>query len=960
MILAGAGTGKTHVITQRIVHLIESRAAKPEEILALTFSEKAALEMQERIDLLLPYGYTDFWISTFHAFGDRLLRDHALEMGLSSNFRVLTQPEQILFLRSHLFDLPLNHYRPLGNPMKHIEAILTVFNRAKDEAILPEEYLSYAEELLHTSEGRPEDSILYEEAQRHLEIARCYMKYQELMGKEGWIDFGDQCLMALRLLREHPTVRDHYQNRFRYILVDEFQDTNYAQFELVKVLVEKHRNITVVGDDDQSIFKFRGASFSNILSFQDLYPDCKKIVLTENYRSGQRILDVAYRLIRYNDPNRLERRLNLNKCLKSNRGEEGEVYHLHFDTLSAEADWVAQSIQEKVDAGRYRYQDMAILVRSNNDAEPFLRSLNMLGIPYRFSGSQGLYHREEIRDLIAFLKVLNDPKDGTSLYRLAHSDLYGLPESEVRDLLVYSHRSHRSLIEVFRDQLRGGEIAAISEEGMATLKVLVEEIEEYRELSGRWSAGKVLYRYLKEKGLFKRLSGEASYLADLKIQNIARFFQWIEAFERTATEDKVPQLVADLELLIESGQEPPGVEELDCWDAVHVMTCHKAKGLEFDVVYMVSLVQGKFPWPRRSDPIEFPLELIREELPKGNFHLEEERRLFYVALTRARNELYLTSAEDYGGIRARKVSQFVREALDLPIQKVATRRRKPLEELKRWDHPERALRLGMELPKGVLTLSFRQIDDYRTCPLKYKYIHILRVPISHHHSVVYGKALHDAIQHYLRCKQVGKKIPLEEVHQVFQNSWESEGFLTLEHEERRLEMGREVLRRFYEAEEESDRVPTYVEKEFAFMVEENRVVGRWDRVDTDGGEVRIIDYKSSDVQEQGKADKKAKENLQLSIYALAYQQTFGRIPDEVGLYFLESGMIGRTKRTERELEKTVEVIREASRGIRSGDFRARPSYLACSYCPYQEICPATAKYPVDPASLPEKRLEGRL
>jgi len=257
LIVAGAGTGKTKVITHRIAHLISSKKARPDEILALTFTEKAAAEMEERVDLLIPYGYATVWISTFHAFGDHILREFAFELGLPTDFQVLPTPEQIIFFKERLFNLPLKIYRPLSTPDKFIEAIIGHFSRAKDEDITPEEYLSFAQKLV--AEVQSDDREQAEYAAQQLELAHTYVTYQELLTANAKLDFGDLITTVLRLFREHPLALQKIQNRYRYILVDEFQDTNYAQFQMVRLLARVHENITVVADDDQSIYKFRGA-----------------------------------------------------------------------------------------------------------------------------------------------------------------------------------------------------------------------------------------------------------------------------------------------------------------------------------------------------------------------------------------------------------------------------------------------------------------------------------------------------------------------------------------------------------------------------------------------------------------------------------------------------------------------------------------------------------------------------
>src|SRR5262245_4262048 len=406
--------------------------------------------MEERVDVLVPYGYADVRIATFHAFGDWLLREHALELGLSPAFRVLNRAEQVLFLRTRLFELPLERFRPLGNPTKHLQALASLFGRAKDEDVTPEAYLAHAATLDGDAEAatHSDDQERWDHAARTLELARTYAAYRDLMLRAGFVDFGDQIFLALRLLRERPYVLAHYQRRFRYILVDEFQDTNHTQFELVKLLASRHRNVTVVGDDDQAIFRFRGASMSNILGFDAAYPDARRVVLVQNYRSGQRVLDAAYRLIRHNDPDRLEAARGIDKRLVATAGPGAEPIHRTYETVTQEADAVARTIADEVEAGRRAYRDFAILVRANADADPFLRSLNLRGIPWTFSGNQGLYGRPEVRLCIAFLRALARPDDSVSLYALASSWLFAVPAVDLARCGAHADRRNRWLFDV--------------------------------------------------------------------------------------------------------------------------------------------------------------------------------------------------------------------------------------------------------------------------------------------------------------------------------------------------------------------------------------------------------------------------------------------------------------------------------------------------------------------------------
>jgi len=949
LVVAGAGTGKTMVITHRIAHLINSKRAKPEEILALTFTEKAAAEMSARVDLLVPYGFMDVWISTFHAFGDRVLRDHALELGLVPDFRVLSRSEQIVFLREHLFALPLSYYRPLGDPTRHLEALASVISRAKDEDVSPEEYLAYAQSVHEAAQANPEEEELQERSRQQMEIAKTYQRYQELMASAGYIDFGDQISLALKLLREHPLVLRKYQEQYRYILVDEFQDTNYAQFQLVKLLAAGHQNITVVGDDDQSIYKFRGAAISNILNFLDVYPEAKQIVLTRNYRSPQAILDAAYRLIRHNDPDRLEVKNGIEKRLSAQHSKRGEVRHLHFDTISSEADAVAQTIEELKEREGLKYQDFAILVRANADADPFLRSLNMRGIPWRFSGNQGLYAREEIRVLIAFLRCLADFQDSVSLFSLATSEIYRLDALDLVPGMSLASRRHLSLYYLFFHLEDFPELKEISEEGRAIIGKIREDLQKFSRMAHQRRTGEVLYEFLSATGYLKRLASANDPGQEEKVRNLARFFNILHEVSGLLAKDRVFDFLKHLQMLMEAGDDPAVAEADPDLDAAQVLTVHKAKGLEFPVVFLVGLVSDRFPSRQRRDPIELPPELVKEILPGGDVHLQEERRLFNVGMTRAQRYLYLTSAADYGGSRPKKVSRFLLEALDKPQADLSALKATPLEIIQRHAPPvqEGSKELGVIPAEQILTLSHRQVDDYRTCPLKYKYIHVLRVPILSHHTVIYGNALHQAVKELLRGKMAGRPPGMERLLAVFEGSWRSEGFLSREHEEQRLEAGRRALGNFYERESLNSAVPTYVERDFSFSLDHDRIVGRWDRLDIREGQGRIIDYKSSEVKDQKEADRKTRESLQLKIYALAYREMFGQLPEVVELHYLGSPWSGVLRVQEKHLEEARKAIQEASLGIRLRHFEANPGYIDCGYCPYEAICPHTG---ADPAA----------
>ena len=952
LIIAGAGTGKTTVITRRIAWLLAEGLARPEEILALTFTDKAAKEMQERVDILMPYGYTDIWISTFHAFGDHLLRENAIIASLDPDFKVLTRPEAAVFFRERLFEFSLSYYRPLADPTRFIEAMLSLFSRARDEDISPQEYLQFAQDLSMKAKENPQDAALQEEAEQQGEAASAYAKYQDLLGRGGLLDFANQFYLALKLLREHPSVLKKYQQQFKYILVDEFQDTNYAQYQLAKILSGGYQNITVTGDDDQCIYRFRGAAYSNLLNFIKDFPQAKKISIVRNYRSTQQILDSAYRLIQQNNPERFEVKAGIDKRLIGLSGGGKTIEHLHSDTNSSESDKVAEIIKEKVhprivngagvNGGGFKYRDFAILVRSNSDARPFLQALNMQDIPWQFSGNQGLYAREEVRLCINFLRAAANPSDSLSLYYLISSEIYKLPLAELSACSHYAKRRNKPLYAALQSL---GEIEGLgeaSDQFQAKVKNFLADLEKFIRIARDQTTGRLLYTFLSDTGYLKELTKHPSLENETKIQNLAKFFNIVRDFELVAKEDRVISFVNYLNLLIDAGDDPPTVEaDLDA-DAVNVLTIHKAKGLEFRAVFLVSLVQGRFPWPRRKAQIELPDSLIKELLPAGDFHTQEERRLFYVGMTRAKEELYFTSAADYGGLRSRRVSQFVPEALGEEAKGKEQKKSRAIEAIERFGGPKASAQAEpIRLPEGrFVNLSYYHIDDYLTCPLKYKYVNILRVPILENHTVIYGRAMHEAVSRYFKSRLAGKNLSLADLLRVFQENFDPQGFLDEKHQEERFRTGRGALTKFFHAEEKRPSRPQFIEKEFSFILEGNKINGRFDRIDLEEQGAVIIDFKTSDIAAQKEADKRAQESLQLALYALAYQNIFGELPVRAELYFLEYGLVGSRKIKEADLENVKENIRKVSDGIRRQNFAATPAYLNCKHCAYNQICPS--------------------
>jgi DNA helicase-2/ATP-dependent DNA helicase PcrA len=943
LVLAGAGTGKTAVITRRIAWLIASRRARPSEILALTFTEKAAAEMQERVDVLVPYGFADVSISTFHAFGRQLLSEHALTLGLPGEPRVLDQAQTLVFLREHLFELPLERLRPLPDPTRHLAALLALVGRARDEGVSPAEYASHAE----GAAAAARDDADLEEAALHTEAASFYRAYLDLLARYGLCDYGQLQWLALRLLEDHPRARREIAGRYRYVLVDEFQDTNVAQLRLLTALAGGHRNLTVVGDDDQSIYRFRGAAYSNLRQFVETYPEAKRVVLVDNYRSTQPLLDASHRLVRHNDPDRLEAKIGVDKRLvarpEARAGLPPEFQW--FDTSSSEAEFVAGRIRAAVESGERRFGDHAVLARTHAGGRAVLAALAYRGIPFRYAGNRGLYEADEVRACVHLLGAVADPDSSSALYHLAASEAYAVPAFDLARLSGQAQRAHRSLREIAERELANAdppEEGGLPETARRRLGACLADLVALREAAVSRPTGEVLYRFLQRSRWLERLSQSTAPADERKVQNLARFFQVVRDFAGLVPEDRVTHFVRHIELLREAGDDPPQAEPDEEEDVVQVMTVHRAKGLEFPVVFLVDLEEGRFPTYRKPEPLPYPAALGRETPPVGDAHEQEERRLFYVAMTRARERLVLSGARDLGGKRMSKPSRFVAEALGLAAPPAGKSKASALEALSRHapEAREEASALAPMAEHEPLSLSQEHVADYLTCPLKYKLKHVLRMPLLPHHGVMYGQAMHHALQVHYRQELSGWPATEGDLLAAFAESWRPEGFLTREHEEARFVAGQETLRRFFARDARSPNRPAAIERDFRFQRASVRLQGRFDRIDLRPEGPVIVDFKTSDVRDAQAAERRAQENLQLRIYALAYRETYGERPAAAELHFVETGLVGRLPVDDDVLGEAEEAIDEAAAGIRRREYHAAPGYAACQMCAFRAVCPS--------------------
>ncbi len=936
LIIAGAGTGKTTVITERIKYLILSKKVKPSEILALTFTEKAAREMEERVDVAMPYGYTQMWIMTFHSFCDRILRREALHIGLDPRYKLMTEAEAIQLLRNNIFKLELNYFRPLGNPTKFLSGMLQHFSRLQDEDVSPNDYVEWVKKQKAVVD---EEKI---EIEKWHELSKAYKAYDEIKVKEGLMDFGDLIVKTLKLFRDRPNILKEYQKQFKNLLVDEFQDTNYAQNELTKLLVGKTGNINVVGDDDQSIYRFRGAAVSNIIQFRKNFPKTKVIVLTKNYRSTQEILDRSYDLIQFNNPDRLEVVEKIDKRLKSQTSKDGtEISFIHSDRVENESDRIAKEILRLIAQDKYAYKDFAILVRANNHSEPIGRALGRNGIPYQFLGPGRLFKQPEIVDLISYLKVLYDFSDSVAFYRILSIDYFDIPG---RDLAAIGNYARKYNLSLFESAEKIDDIF-VTQKAKETVHKLLGIIGKHLNMVKKETAGQLLYYFLEETGLLQKLLSPESVEAENEAKNISKFFDKLKTYE-VDHEDATVSAVTDwLDLSMELGESPLATNE--DWteiNAVNILTVHSAKGLEFPVVFIVNLVGQRFPTMERREQIPIPDALIKEILPVGDYHLEEERRLFYVGMTRAKEKLILTAADYYGeGRREKKLSPFIFESLG--DKAVSSEKMLPkVDQLSFLEYkPIKATKTAESEPLHIDYLSYSQIETFQTCPLHYKLRYIYKVPTPPSGSASFGTAIHATLKGFYEEVASGSKPTESLMFGLLDKNWVREGYKGKKHESDFLQKGKDYLAGFLKYGFNPKILPVALEQPFTVPIGKDlKIGGRVDRVDDLGdGEIEIIDYKTgATIPTQREVD----INLQLSFYALAATKIpttpFGKAPEKVklSLYYLDEQEKISTTRTSKQLEDAVTEIIKVRDEIEKSDFKCSNHMFCQMGCEFSLFC----------------------
>ena len=612
LILAGAGSGKTRVLTHRVAYLMDECRVNPYNIMAITFTNKAAGEMRERIDQMVGYGSESVWVSTFHSTCVRILRRYIDRLGYDTNFTIYDADDQKTLMKEICKKLEID------TKIHKERSFLNVISSAKDELKDP---IAFANEAAGDYTKRIQ--------------AQVYAEYQAALRQNNALDFDDLIFKTVELFRIDKEVLSNYQERFRYIMVDEYQDTNTAQFELIRLLASKYKNLCVVGDDDQSIYKFRGANIYNILNFEKHFPQAKVIKLEQNYRSTQNILDAANQVIQNNVGRK-------SKSLWTNQGKGELIDFQQLDSAYEEADYVARDVAGKIRRGEYQYKDCAVLYRTNAQSRLFEEKFINANIPYKIVGGVNFYQRKEIKDLLCYLKTIDNGRDDLAVRRIINIPKRGIGAATIQKVADYTAEHEM-------DFFHGLQISAdIPTIGKASAKIrpFVELIQRLRQIAETGELSRLLETIIEETGYVQELKAEGTEEAESRIQNIDELLSKVVAYEEEAEVPSLSEFLEEVALVAD-------IDSLDDnTDYVVLMTLHSAKGLEFPNVYLAGMEDGLFP-----SYMSITADNATEEI-------EEERRLAYVGITRAKEHLTITSARTRmvrGQTQYSKVSRFVKE-----------------------------------------------------------------------------------------------------------------------------------------------------------------------------------------------------------------------------------------------------------------------------------------------------------
>ncbi len=959
LVVAGAGTGKTRVITERIRRLLEDDPAlSGGSILGLTFTEKAANEMRWRIEKRVGERAKGIWLGTFHGFCY-----NQILLPANPDLKVIEKVDHWILLRRNIEKLDLQAFKRIADPGQFLEAFVDFFSRCQDELVTADDFQRYVDGLKANFEAKraqmePDAQKLQEEATaQQEEVARAYRVSEQLLREKNYVTFGAQLMRAVQALQSDPALLEKTRERYRHILVDEFQDTNIAQLELLRLLAGERRNIFVVGDHNQAIYRFRGASFGSLKTFLTDFcgvsrdtPGAQwpRIHLSRNYRSTKRILRVAGTVAAESDDSQYVPFTPLNT-----ENPDGEKIRIvEFGRPEEEAEWVAGEI-ERLHAAGVQWRDFAALYRKHTHREDLVEALTRRQIPFVIR-RLSILSSTLIRDLMAYLRSIAVPSDDVSCARVLAIPHWHI---EPRDLVRLAERAEKSRGKSLWDEFESWAAEPKGRPGSPPKESRASELAEFiatmRARAKKATAQELLAELIEALGV-------APLPAESDAYNLGRFKEFVEEWQKKGEGRSLRDFMQYLEFFEEAGGDIfLTAEPAD--DAVQLMTVHSAKGLEFQHVFLLRLCRGDFPSRPRAPVFEFPPQLMKEELPQGDFQKQEERRLFYVALTRARWMLTLSTIIN----KRKKRSEFFDELLGDPkIQKhdvhqiapsvlmpvaeetvgspAADASRpalfsRPSDTTKAYSHIALWANAFHPPRPEPLQLSASAIETYRICPMKYLFAYSWHVRGEPSCFMTFGNVMHKTIKEFVAEFKKRKSVAFEDVAAIYERVWSKAGYVDEYQEQEYKKAGLDQLAAFHKSYSAAPADATMQEKPFELEMENNvTILGRIDQVNRIGRDaVEVVDYKTG----KPKSQKDADDSLQLSLYALAAREVLELSPERLVLYNLMTNEAIVTERDAKALAAARKIVAETADLIRAGDFPAKPGFM-CGYCDFQPLCPA--------------------
>jgi DNA helicase II / ATP-dependent DNA helicase PcrA len=967
LIIAGAGSGKTLTVASKIAYLLE-KGAKTENILALAFNQKAAEELKIRV-LGMVGNVEDLCISTFHSFCNQVILDNILNTKLNANFKVITETAQKVYLTKNIDSFGIEHLEFNHEPYTLAEEMKNFMSRCKDESISPDDIQQYIE----TQEKIELDEEALDDLNTLKDILKIYRAYEDYKAKNNMLDFGDMLCTVYNLLKSKPLILKKYREKFQFVIVDEFQDTNYIQLQIVHLIASQHAHITVVGDDDQSIYRFRGAYVTNIAEFKKMFPNYIEKTLEHNYRSTKKIVAAANKLIE-NSPERTLKKLFTNNP----DGENVAVIETPSDT--SQANYILETVKDLLK--KYPLQDIAILCRRRSTAEPIIKAFRKQTMRFNFVGETGFFQEPIIKDVTAYLKVISNPlENNAEIVRILNRSNYGIKQIEICKFNCYADKKRLSLYESF-DHLSDVDVDKFKFlQVKQTLSDLIGSKKRLRTLD-------LIHSLLFEREFYKY---EIAIQNSRNIALLNQFFEFAEEFNSIYPDNDVEDFTEYLSFASNFEIEEKNLEE----QAITISTVHGVKGMQYPVVIIPDVIEHRLPTKFQKDKFQIPQDLlkgVKSKFDEKELHIQEERRLFYVAITRAKEKLIITYAKRYGENKIdSKPSRFLTEidyqqneninfqkadAQELSAEsttkddQIQTRLMKQvisnlstgkfteaienvllyakstnknldiktelIGKIKEPDYStlEQAEEEPVTVPENHV-FSVSQFVGYKKCPRLYQYRHVMKIPEKPRYYFDFGSSLHSIAEQLTRMQKDGKAINETVAEELLAKFWDPKGYKSKIDEKRDYDEAKAILKVFLEEQAKSKSEIVDIERWFETSIGEIKLRGRIDRIDKDGSGYIVVDYKTS---KKASSLNELKKDMQLLVYALAVTQMYGTGPLKVGDWFLRSNEKVFFEPENQAIEAIQTEITEMASKIKAAAFEPKKGSWECNYCDYTCLC----------------------